>query len=60
MPKDKPLTLDFAQPDGFKQILPLEPILSSHDTPQQHQKPTGIRSENIKKLGHFSQERARL
>ena len=31
MPKDKPLTINFTQPDALKQILPLEPILSSHE-----------------------------
>ena len=31
MPEDKPLTIDFAQRDGFKQILPRSPILSSHE-----------------------------
>jgi len=31
MPEDKPLTLDFAQRDAFKQIFPRSPILSSHE-----------------------------
>jgi AraC-like DNA-binding protein len=31
MPNDKPLTIDFAQQDALKQILPRPPILSSHE-----------------------------
>ncbi len=31
MPNDKPLTIDFAQQDALKQILPRSPILSSHE-----------------------------